>query len=150
MQDPYSTPEAALTEADADVGPPPALWNPDAAGAWSLLLTPVFGSILVLMNWNEIGDSDRARTGKIWVAISILMLIPYMLVPGFALLYIIIWYFSSQKPQTKYVKERWGKDYQRKGWLIPIFTAIGGFFAFFFVLGFVAAMFLPEFAESVG
>jgi raffinose/stachyose/melibiose transport system permease protein len=36
-------------------GPAPVLWNPGAAGAWSLIFNPVFGSILVLMNWQMAG-----------------------------------------------------------------------------------------------
>ena len=61
---PFEPPKAGLdVPLAAEAGP--ALWNPDAAGAWSLLLTPIFGSVLVRKNWQAIGDEAKARTGTI-------------------------------------------------------------------------------------
>ena len=40
--------------------------------------------------------------------------------------YIFVWYFAFQRQQTIYVKERWGKAYPRKGWLVPLFAALLG------------------------
>jgi len=43
---PYAPPAADLEA--RELGAVPALWNPNAAEAWSLLFTPIFGSILLL------------------------------------------------------------------------------------------------------
>ncbi len=46
------------------------IWNPDVAGAWSLLFTPILGSIIVHKNWVSIGDEEQARKSKKWIYIS--------------------------------------------------------------------------------
>jgi|GEM_PF-3695500 len=30
------------------------------------------------------------------------------------ILFLALWYFSAARPQARYVKERWGKDYPRR------------------------------------
>jgi hypothetical protein len=37
---------------------------------------------------------------------------------------LIAWYFSSAKSQAKYIRERFGDSYPRKGWLKPIIITI--------------------------
>lgn len=102
----------------------PTLWNPDIAGVWSVFFTPIFGSILVLKNWQAIGDEGRVKAAKIWLLVSILMLIPVAFIPLLALIYLITWYFAWQRNQTKFIKEQWGKDYPRKSWGVPLLLGI--------------------------
>ena len=130
---PFEPPKAAL---DVAVTPEaaPALWNPDAAGAWSLLFSPIFGSVLVRKNWQALGDADKARTGAIWLGVSILMLLVTIFAGVLGFLYIIVWYFLWQRPQAQYISERWGKDYPRKGWGIPLLAALGVYIAVVVVL----------------
>jgi hypothetical protein len=120
---PYATPHSDI--APSLVSPAPRLWNPDAAGAWSLIFTPVFGSILLLKNWQAIGRDDKVKAARIWLIASIVMFVLTILEGGISLIYIIIWYFAWQKPQTKYVKEQWGKDYPRKSWKKPLLIGFG-------------------------
>lgn len=135
---PYAPPLAPLDRQPMLGLAAPALWNPDAAGAWSLLLTPIFGSALVWMNWNAIGERSRARTALLWLAASVLVVLTAVVLQrGFALLYIILWYFACQRPQTQYVHARWDDSYPRKPWLVPILGTVGGFIALLFVLGFL-------------
>ena len=108
----------------------PALWNPDACGLWSLLLSPVFGSILLLYNWKSIGDPDKVKQGGYWLAISLVALPLYWFIPFLGLVYIVVWYFAWQKPQTRYVKATWGKDYPRKRWGKPVLIGILAMVAF--------------------
>jgi heme/copper-type cytochrome/quinol oxidase subunit 2 len=125
----------------------PVLWNPEAAGGWSLIFNPVFGSILVLMNWQALKVPEKVRSAQIWLAVSILVLIGSIFVPRsvFSVVtigYLLIWYFSSAKPQAKYIKERWGGAYPRRSWLWPLLIAFGILFAFLcliFVLTFAQA-----------
>lgn len=122
---PFEPPKATLADVAAVAEDAPALWNPDAAGAWSLLLTPIFGSALVRRNWQAIGDAAKARAGTIWLAVSILVFAFAVIVfPLIGFPYIIVWYFAWQRPQTQYIRERWGKDYPRKGWATPLVIGV--------------------------
>ena len=131
---PFEPPKAALDGVAVVAEDAPLLWNPDAAGAWSLLFTPVFGSILVRKNWKAIGDEDRARQGTIWLGVSIVMLLATLFTGILGFLYIIVWYFAWQRPQAQFIRERWGKDYPRKGWIVPLLAALGIYIAVVVVL----------------
>ena len=125
-------------------GTVPVLWNPEAAGAWSLIFNPIFGSILVLMNWQRLGVKDKVRTAQIWVGVSLLVLLSLFFLPRnlfstVSLSYLLVWYFASAKPQAKYINERWGKTYPRRSWLWPLLIAFGVLFSLF-CLAFVAGM----------
>jgi heme/copper-type cytochrome/quinol oxidase subunit 2 len=114
-----------------DQGTAPALWNPEAAGGWSLFFTPIFGAILVLMNWQALGAKEKIRGAQLWLIASIIMVVVQILV-SFPLLfvYLVIWYFASAKSQAKYINERWGKTYPRKSWLWPLIIGLGVVFSF--------------------
>ena len=66
-----STPTAAGmgTQFSSLVPPPaaPALWNPFAARAWTVLFSPIFGAFLHAQNWKALGESGRAKRSMIWV-----------------------------------------------------------------------------------
>jgi len=139
VPNPYAPPgvEMAL-EAPAPEAVP-ALWNPDAAGAWSLVFSPVFGSALVLKNWQTLGEGLEVKLAWMWLVASILLLLAASFIPGLRglkFLYIIIWYFGWQKKQTQYVKRRWGNEYIRKGWSTPLLCGLAGLVVFFVVVFF--------------
>ena len=73
---PYAPPTANVEAGENKAAP--ALWNPNAAGAWSLLFTPIFGSFLLLKNWREIGADDKVRSARTWLIVSVVMLVPSM------------------------------------------------------------------------
>ena len=126
----------------------PVLWNPEAAGGWSLIFNPVFGSILVLMNWQALGIKEKIRSSQIWLLLSIIMLVTRFFLPtpfgtAVTISYLLIWYFSAAKPQAKYIKERWGNTYPRRSWLWPLVIAIVALMLLYgsiFFLAFVQAM----------
>jgi hypothetical protein len=151
--DPYLPPTAPLSDVGAH-GPPPRLWNPNAAANWCLLFSPAFGAWLHMRNWQALGDEPRARINRNWVIASLVLLLGSMflglLLPeskaldastrllGLGLL--VSWYVSSAKVQARYVKDRFGKDYPRRGWSVPILVAIGCILALVFALAVVAAI----------
>lgn len=115
----------------------PAIWNPNVAGLWSVFLTPVFGSILVLRNWQALDESPKAGLARLWLGISLLMALLQFSAPALfpastlainviLFAYLIIWYFAWQRPQTRYVKERWGTEYNRRAWLVPVLVGLVG------------------------
>lgn len=140
MEDNRYAPPKALVEGAASgdrAGPAPALWNPDAAASWCLLFSPVFGTWLHMKNWQALGEPDRARNARRWfIAALALIIVAFLLPVGgtsrgelpirlVLFLFLIVWYFVAAKPQVAYVRANFGSDYPRKGWGLPILTAIG-------------------------
>ncbi|MDR7336156.1 hypothetical protein [Roseateles asaccharophilus] len=147
-KNPYAPPEAAVADV---VGrePSPQLWNPNAAASWSLLFSPIFGSILHMKNWQAIGDAQKAATSKNWAigsaAFFVLLIVLSVVVPeskgldalsrGSGIGLLVAWYYAIGKSQQSLVLARYGKDYPRKGWAKPIGIAILGCIAFIVVAG---------------
>ncbi len=134
-------PDAPQPESQRGHGEAPALWNPDVAGVWSIFLTPVFGSIILLRNWQSIGDEEQVKTAKTWLILSIVMLAPAFFIPFLGLVYIVVWYFAWQRHQTKYIQEVWGRNYPRKSWTKPLLIGISSILAIYLVLGILIVMF---------
>jgi len=106
-------------------GDPPMLWNPNAAGLWSLLFTPTFGSYLLMRNWRAIGDTRRAIIARRWMIVSAVLIVPSVIFGAIALIYLIVWYFLEQRPQYIYVMQSWGPEYPRRSWKGVIAIAFG-------------------------
>ncbi len=137
-QNPYAPPQAAVTDA-INTEAAPALWNPTAAGAWSLIFSPIFGAFLHMQNWKALGQPEKATASKKWMfasiafffvlgCLSIFMPEPEKLdafsrLGGLVLL--IAWYYAIGKSQQTYVAARFGKLYPRRGWAIPLVAALG-------------------------
>ncbi|MGB0720992.1 MAG: hypothetical protein ACPGU7_01240 [Gammaproteobacteria bacterium] len=65
------------------------------------------------------------------------------------MIYLIIGYFAWQKPRARYVSDRWGTDYPRRGWSIPLIIALG-VLAVLFALVFVVTFIIATSAGLVG
>lgn len=143
-----------LTEAAAEdyIESQPALWNPNAAGCWSLVFTPLFGAYLHMKNWETLGDLEKSKKSKNWVIGSLVFLIAVVLssvflpetkgveafarLSGFVL--IVSWYYSIGKIQQSYVTARFGNNYARRGWSKPLFAALLAVLAFFLLIFLIA------------
>lgn len=134
---PYAAPNAPLVHEETVPVANPALWNPNAAGLWSLLLSPVFGSILLMKNWQAMGDERQVRSSLTWLLASLVILLVQIYVPFLALFYIIVWYLNFQRKQTDYVQAHWGTSYPRKGWGLPLLLGVLSLFAFGGLLAFL-------------
>lgn len=144
MDNPYAAPEAAVAELGR-AEDRPLLWNPNAAASWSLLFTPVFGAWLHMRNWRALGDPARAAQQGWWIVATVVLTLGLAGVSvalpenkaldglsrigGLAIL--LAWYFASAKPQARLVKERYGDDYARRGWGLPLLFGVLGILAFF-------------------
>jgi hypothetical protein len=120
---------------------PIALWNPNAAAAWSLLFTPVFGAWLHAMNWRALGDAQRERSSLAWAAGGAVILLVYLLIDTLSMnrpmgdeaerviagLFLVIWYFASARAQSRLVRERFGGNFERKSWRRPLLLALAAF-----------------------
>lgn len=137
---PYAPPKAVVKDVTAMEAAPP-LWNPGAAASWSLLFSPIFGSILHMKNWQAMGDEAMAASSRRWaigsVAFFAIYLLLSMVLPeskamdtagragGLALL--LAWYFSIAKRQSAQVLARYGKTYPRRGWGKPLLLGVLGY-----------------------
>ena len=124
----------------------PALWNPTAAAAWSILFTPAFGALLHSINWRALGRRDRAATNVLWIAATVVFLTvgiigivgvgvgvgitgPKVIGSIVRLAYVGLflgWYFTQGKPQATYVHERYGDSYTRKSLVLPLVVGLAG------------------------
>ncbi len=64
-------------------------------------------------NWHALGEPKKAATSKKWFYAN-LGLLPLQIWLGF--LFLLVWYFSFGRKQSKYVKEKFGKSYPKKPW----------------------------------
>ena len=117
----------------------PSLWNPNATGLWSILLTPTFGSYLLWKNWAEIGDAEKTRSAKMWLIVSAAMILPSIMTAFIGVVYLIVWHFAFQRKQAQYVQSFWGENYIRKSWAKPLLVGFSIFFAIIIALGAMVA-----------
>lgn len=127
-----------------------ALWNPSAAVNWSVLISPVFGALLVSWNYKSLGMALEAKKALIWTYIAaglgaIVLLSRLFLFedpifsgsnsPGlffflffgmglFYFLFLIIWYIVVARKQMKYVKKQLNNQYTKKPWGKPLGIAL--------------------------
>jgi len=128
-----------------------AIWNPNAAAAWSLLFTPAFGSFLLILNWRALGQRDKAATAKKWfyasLAVSVIFFLMIMgnsyelvyLASLGALIWLVVWYFAFARRQVNYVHEKFYITYNRKPWGSALLGGVAAFFVYlviFFVIAF--------------
>ena len=132
---PYAPPRAVVENAPLGTTAAPPLWNPNAAANWCLLFSPVFGTWLHMKNWTALKEAERANAARTWLIASILLVSAMILLSlrphGFQLprfvnfILLIAWYFAAARGQARYVKERFGDDYPRRGWGTPLLLAVG-------------------------
>lgn len=140
----------------ADKGVDAAIWNPNATASWSLLFTPAFGAYLQMMNWQALGEPEKSAASRKWFIASIGMLALVLLLSvvmtdkqadaavraiGFA--FLMAWYFSSGKEQSRYVKDKFGTHYPRRPWGMALLGGVGGIVVYFLaavVVGFVSGV----------
>jgi hypothetical protein len=157
---PYAPPKAEVADV-AVGGVAPALWNPNAAASWSLVFSPAFGAFLHMKNWQALGEPAKAAAAKVWIAITLCVLVGFSVLAVFlpnkgidglsrsiAFVLLLSWYYASGKPQVAFIKARFGKSYPRRGWLKPLSLAIVALVAFFAVIV-AAAMVASLFSRGV-
>jgi hypothetical protein len=133
----------------------PAIWNPTVATLWSILLSPAFGAYIHMRNWHALSEPEKAATARGWFIVSLAVFCVVTALQGMqiptsqaanaatgalAFVYFLVWYFSVARDQAKYVKKKFGKSYQHKGWLKPLALAIGGVIALAIVVGLILGL----------
>jgi hypothetical protein len=118
-----------------------ALWNPNAAAAWSLLFTPVFGAWLHALNWRALGDTEREKASLAWAVGGAAILVVYLLIDATSynshigdqiersieVVFIVAWYLASARAQANLVRDAYAGAYEKKSWRTPLLWALAGF-----------------------
>jgi len=139
----YAPPKSQVSDVVSEDDAPP-LWNPNAAANWSLLFSPVFGALVQMKNWQALGEDQRAASSKMWAIGIAIATVVFVVLSIFSaesrggpdmgrsigMVLLIAWYFASGRAQSKYVKERFGKDYPRRSWGKPLLIGFGGYIGF--------------------
>ena len=115
------------------------LWNPDIAGVWSIFLSPVFGSVIILLNWKILGNDRETSIAWVWLVISLLALISMSILElplASNLVFVITWYFAWQKKQTVYLKNN-HPAYIKKSWIAPVILGIILLVLFSLIIGII-------------
>ena len=139
----FAPPRAEVADVVQGVAAP-ALWNPSAAARWSILLTPAFGALLQMKNWQALGEPERAASSKVWAIVNLLALGAIVVASAFlpdtktldalsraaAVGLLLAWYFSSGRKQSPFVRARFADSYPRRGWTQPLLLALAAFVGF--------------------
>jgi len=139
---PYAPPAAKIDDV-APVEVTPRLWNPVAAARWSILFSPAFGAILHMLNWRALGEPARARGSRNWAIAVLATLVAGIFIGlqsdrasrALSLGTLLAWYFISGRTQSVYVRERYGKQYVRRGWSKPLLTGLAVYVALILIIG---------------
>lgn len=126
--------QLALDEHGEFAGPAPALWNPVATFAWSVLFSWVFGTVLISKNWTALGRPDRAKRSLFWIVpvvpfIAVAVTLSFagveadFLMQGLGIGILTLWYAFDVQPQVQHIRENYGADYPRRGWAKPLSVA---------------------------
>ncbi len=131
----------------------PALWNPGAAGLWSLFLPWGRGAFLVRADWGALGETRQAQRAMKWfyAALAFMALMPIIAVlqgptAWAGLFYLIgnpvallIWNWAECERQRKLLRQLFNNHYPRRGLLLPIVITILFSFAWLMFSGAVVA-----------
>lgn len=114
-----------------------SLWNPEAAASWSFLMSPAFGMILHAMNWKRLGRPGWVIVSIAWAVVYVAATLLIALSTGSSnenehhgqsliLHYgaLVIWYMLFGRRQTKLIRKRFGKTYQRRSWRKPLIIGL--------------------------
>lgn len=121
-ENPYKAPVSSLHYSAEKNSP--ALWSPNTAGILSLLFSPVFGSYIIAKNWEALGEGSKQESAEKWLWASVGIMILSALASVIAFLYIIIWYFVVNRPQARYIKEKYPEGHSERGWKNPVLVAL--------------------------
>ena len=103
------------------------LWNPNAAGLWSFLFSPIFGAWLHALNWKSLGLPDKAKISFYWVYGSLAFEFASFFLPDLVnkigmVALLVAWWLQSGREQYNYVNEHF-PNYQKKKWATPLSIA---------------------------
>jgi hypothetical protein len=160
---PYNPPLADLNETVAPTENIPALWSPGVAAGLSFFLSPIFGAIINMKNWQAMGEMEKAGQSKMWifgtVAYYVALIVLAVFVPenrsmdwlyrGAGIGFFIAWYMVSGKDQKDVVEYRYGKSYVKRGWTKPVLITFGIYIAFVVAFTAILIVAFPDVGANV-
>ncbi len=95
----------------------PFIWSPSCICSSAVLFSPAYAAYYLAKNWRTLDQPDRTRSAMTWFYVSLGLLIPLLLVPPVAFIYLLVWYIASGRKQITYVREKYGRKYRRRSFL---------------------------------
>ena len=86
-----------------------------------------------MLNWQALGETGKAASAKGWFIASLVMLGAYLVLAlllsegatqSVGVAYLLAWYFSAGRGQARYVKDKFGRMYPRRGWAKPLLIGV--------------------------
>lgn len=140
---PYAPPQATDGTMTGDTRLSPPLWNPNVAAAWSLVFGIMFGSWILMKNWQALGRPDKAAASQRWlIGTTLLFLVSFTLAVTklnslsgsfgrynfiFSIAVLIAWYVISAREQVRFIATMYGKSYQHRSWATPLLYGLLAF-----------------------
>ena len=106
------------------------LWNPTLTVVFSLVLTPVFGALIQMLNWRILKKDHDAQHSLWWCLAGCVILLGNQVFSALLqddrvvdtftvsllVLYGCSWFLLSGRRQIRYVREHFSRSYGRKSW----------------------------------
>ena len=129
------------------------LWNPVTAILLSLVLTPLFGSMVQMLNWRILKEEKLAQQSLWWFVGGCVILLGNQVFSAIfpddkvvdtftvslLVLYVFSWFVLPARGQVRYVRERFPKGYGHKSWNLVLLLAVAGCMAYM-LLGFAMGL----------
>jgi hypothetical protein len=106
----------------------PELWNPNVAGLWSLIFSPIFGTWLHARNWKTLQETEKYKKTMMWLYGSIVGSVVTFFLPtqpsiALSMILLVSWWLTAGQEQYRYVKIKY-PDYRKKRWGTPLSIAV--------------------------
>lgn len=125
------------------------LWNPVTTMLLSLVLSPLFGSMVQMLNWRILEEEERAQQSLWWFVAGCIILLGNQVFSAIfpedkvvdtftvslLVLYVLGWFVLPARRQVRYVREHFPKGYGHKSWILVLLIALCGCVAYM-LLGF--------------
>ncbi len=120
------------------------LWNPLTTMFLSLVLTPLFGSLVQMLNWRILQEEKLAQQSLWWFVAGCVILLGNQffsaLLPeakvvdtftvSLLVLYVTGWFLLAGRRQVRYVREHFPRGYGHRPWLLVLVIALSGCVAY--------------------
>ncbi len=153
------TVEQQRTQRKGDTRPPAVfLWNPTMAVLLSLFFTPVFGSLVQMLNWRTLEEPNLEKQSQWWCLAGVGILLgshvfsalypEARVVDTFSVSLLVLygcgWLLLAARTQALYVRKRFPKGYGRKPWHLVLLMALAACVSYVllgFALSYLADLF---------
>ncbi len=115
-----------------------AMFSPEQAALWSIVLSPLFGTAIHFWNTRQCPAYPRKTSSLVWLIVSLISTaLVALTIPLFELgfnlslrisftllLFTLFWYFSEAQEQSRWLLRHYGPAYQRRSMTVVAFIVL--------------------------